>query len=85
MMSAGARTEPGGYTGAGKEKIHHTERGIIKEIASGSSEWAPVADRGDECDGGNFRSPMNVRRTRWRAQIRKPGLRGRCGRIGMRR
>ena len=40
MMSAGARTEPGGYTGAGKEKIHHTERGIIKELASGSSEWA---------------------------------------------
>lgn len=41
MMSAGARTEPGGYTGAGKEKIHHTERGVIKELASGSSEWAP--------------------------------------------
>jgi 2-iminoacetate synthase len=40
MMSAGARTEPGGYTGAGKEKIHLTERGIIKEI-SGASEWAP--------------------------------------------
>ncbi len=42
MMSAGARTEPGGYTGAGKEKIHHTERGIIKELASGASEWAPT-------------------------------------------
>jgi 2-iminoacetate synthase len=42
MMSAGARTEPGGYTGAGKEKIHHTERGVIKEI-SGASEWAPQA------------------------------------------
>jgi 2-iminoacetate synthase len=41
MMSAGARTEPGGYTGAGKEKIHVTERGIIKEI-SGASEWAPT-------------------------------------------
>jgi 2-iminoacetate synthase len=41
MMSAGARTEPGGYTGAGKEHVHHTERGIIKELASGSSEWAP--------------------------------------------
>ncbi len=40
MMSAGARTEPGGYTGAGREKIHHTERGIIKELASGASEWA---------------------------------------------
>ena len=41
MMSAGARTEPGGYTGAGKENIHHTERGVIKELVSGSSEWAP--------------------------------------------
>jgi 2-iminoacetate synthase len=51
MMSAGARTEPGGYTGAGKEKIHHTERGIIKEIASGSSEWAPVADRATNATG----------------------------------
>jgi len=43
MMSAGARTEPGGYTGAGKEKIHHTERGVIKELATGASEWAPQA------------------------------------------
>jgi 2-iminoacetate synthase len=42
MMSAGARTEPGGYTGAGKEKIHRTERGMIKELVSGSSEWAPT-------------------------------------------
>ena len=41
MMSAGARTEPGGYTGAGRGKIHHTERGVIKELASGASEWAP--------------------------------------------
>jgi 2-iminoacetate synthase len=42
MMSAGARTEPGGYTGAGREKIHHTERGVIKQLASGASEWAPL-------------------------------------------
>ena len=27
MMSAGSHTEPGGYTGAGKENLHHTERG----------------------------------------------------------
>jgi 2-iminoacetate synthase len=40
MMSAGSHTEPGGYTGAGKEKIHHTERGRIVELASGSSQWA---------------------------------------------
>jgi len=41
MMSAGSRTEPGGYTGAGKEHLHHTERGRIVELAaSGASEWA---------------------------------------------
>jgi 2-iminoacetate synthase len=42
LISAGSHTEPGGYTGAGKEKIHHTERGRIVEIAAGSSEWAPT-------------------------------------------
>jgi 2-iminoacetate synthase len=40
LISAGSHTEPGGYTGAGKEKIHHTERGRIVELASGASEWA---------------------------------------------
>ncbi len=38
MMSAGARTEPGGYTGAGKEKIHQTVRGRIVDTVA--SEWA---------------------------------------------
>ena len=51
MMSAGARTEPGGYTGAGKEKIHHTERGVIKELASGASEWAPQENRATNATG----------------------------------
>src|ERR1700722_2476710 len=41
MISAGSHTEPGGYTGAGKDKIHHTERGRIVELAAGASEWAP--------------------------------------------
>jgi 2-iminoacetate synthase len=45
LISAGSHTEPGGYTGAGREKIHHTERGRIVELASGSSEWAPAPDR----------------------------------------
>ncbi len=64
MMSAGARTEPGGYTGAGKENIHHTERGIIKEIASGSSEWAPQPQRATNATGqfqiADERSPFEV-------------------------
>jgi 2-iminoacetate synthase len=38
LMSAGSHTEPGGYTGAGKEKLHQTVRGRIVE--TGSSEWA---------------------------------------------
>jgi 2-iminoacetate synthase len=51
MMSAGSHTEPGGYTGAGKEKIHHTERGRIVELASGASEWAPQPDRATNATG----------------------------------
>jgi 2-iminoacetate synthase len=39
LVSAGSHTEPGGYTGAGKEKLHATVRGRI--VDSGSSEWAP--------------------------------------------
>ena len=40
LTSAGSHTEPGGYTGAGKENIHQTVRGRIVE--SGASEWAPA-------------------------------------------
>ncbi len=43
LMSAGSHTEPGGYTGAGKEKVHQTERGRIVKL--GASEWA-AADNG---------------------------------------
>jgi 2-iminoacetate synthase len=38
LLSAGSHTEPGGYTGAGKETLHHTEHGRIVEL--GASEWA---------------------------------------------
>ena len=31
LMSAGSHTEPGGYTGAGREKLHQTVRGRIVE------------------------------------------------------
>jgi 2-iminoacetate synthase len=47
MMSAGSHTEPGGYTGAGREKLHQTIRGKIVELptetrltGAGASEWA---------------------------------------------
>ena len=51
LISAGSHTEPGGYTGAGKEKIHHTERGRIVELASGSSEWAAVENKATNATG----------------------------------
>jgi 2-iminoacetate synthase len=51
MISAGSHTEPGGYTGAGKEKIHHTERGRIVELASGASEWASVPEHATNATG----------------------------------
>ena len=62
LMSAGSHTEPGGYTGAGKEKLHHTERGRIVEL--GASEWA-AADNGHAHATVSSRSPMNALRMRW--------------------
>jgi 2-iminoacetate synthase len=64
MISAGSHTEPGGYTGAGKEKIHRTERGRIVELASGASEWAPVTNRATNATGqfdiADGRSPQEI-------------------------
>ncbi len=51
LISAGSHTEPGGYTGAGKEKIHHTERGRIVELAAGASEWATSDQRATNATG----------------------------------
>src|SRR5688572_31948132 len=39
-ISAGSHTEPGGYTGAGAEHLHLTQRGRIVPVTSESSEWA---------------------------------------------
>jgi 2-iminoacetate synthase len=38
LISAGSHTEPGGYTGAGRERLHQTRRG--RPVAIGASEWA---------------------------------------------
>jgi 2-iminoacetate synthase len=38
LISAGSHTEPGGYTGAGTDKLYHTEKGRIVEL--GASERA---------------------------------------------
>jgi 2-iminoacetate synthase len=64
LMSAGSHTEPGGYTGAGREKIHRTERGRIVDLAAGSSEWAPPPDRATAATGqfdiADDRSPKEI-------------------------
>jgi 2-iminoacetate synthase len=64
LISAGSHTEPGGYTGAGKEKIHHTERGRIVELASGASEWAATNGHATNATGqfeiADDRSPGEV-------------------------
>jgi 2-iminoacetate synthase len=64
MASAGSHTEPGGYTGAGKEKIHQTVRGKIVELAAGSSEWAPTTGNATNATGqfniADERSPAEV-------------------------
>ena len=72
LMSAGSHTEPGGYTGAGKEKLHHTERGRIVEL--GASEWATadnrpanatgqfqIADERSAAGSGRLDSPARLR------------------------
>lgn len=66
MISAGSHTEPGGYTGAGKEKIHRTERGRIVELAAGASEWAETPARATNATGqfdiADNRSPDEIAR-----------------------
>jgi 2-iminoacetate synthase len=34
LISAGSHTEPGGYTGAGNDKLHHTDHGRIVELGA---------------------------------------------------
>jgi 2-iminoacetate synthase len=63
MVSAGSHTEPGGYTGAGRENLHQTVRGKIVEL--GSSEWATPANGHATNATGQFniadeRSPQEV-------------------------
>jgi len=63
-ISAGSHTEPGGYTGAGKEKIHLTERGKIQPLAENASEWAVPENRLTNATGqfeiADERSPAQI-------------------------
>ena len=61
LMSAGSHTEPGGYTGAGQSKLHHTERGRVVEL--GASEWAaagPETHATQQFNIADERSPQEV-------------------------
>lgn len=64
LASAGSHTEPGGYTGAGRENIHRTERGRIVELTSGASEWSTTAGRSTNATGqfeiADERSPEEI-------------------------
>lgn len=64
LASAGSHTEPGGYTGAGRENIHRTERGRIVELTSGASEWSTAAGRSTNATGqfeiADERSPEEI-------------------------
>jgi len=52
MISAGSHTEPGGYTGAGREHLHHTERGRIVALAAPARERQ--APDGEKSATGQF-------------------------------
>lgn len=62
LMSAGSHTEPGGYTGAGREHVHQTVRGRI--VDAGSSEWAAATPSGAtaQFEIADERSPQEVAR-----------------------
>ncbi len=62
LMSAGSHTEPGGYTGAGRNNLHHTKAGRIVEL--GASEWASASGEPAQATGqfdiADVRSPREV-------------------------
>jgi 2-iminoacetate synthase len=58
MMSAGSQTEPGGYTGQGKENLHHTVRGRQVPLPAESQEQK-ATEQFEVADG---RSPAEVAR-----------------------
>jgi 2-iminoacetate synthase len=58
MISAGSHTEPGGYTGAARDKLHQTVRGRVVELAAGASEWAAGAT--GQFDIADNRSPEEI-------------------------
>jgi 2-iminoacetate synthase len=66
MMSAGSHTEPGGYTGQGKEKVHRTVRGRIMppDVSPDVPEFAT-----SQFEIGDPRSPQEIA-----ALLRRDGM-----------
>ncbi len=64
LMSAGSHTEPGGYTGAGRDKIHLTERGRIRQLADTDSEYSVSDSRATHAtvqfEIADARSPQEI-------------------------
>lgn len=60
MMSAGSHTEPGGYTGAGREHLHWTKRGRIVPLTENASEWPAVESATGQFEIADERSPGEV-------------------------
>ena len=44
-MSAGSHTEPGGYTGAGRETLHRTEKGKIIPLIKSEGAHASATEQ----------------------------------------
>lgn len=63
LLSAGSHTEPGGYTGAGREKVRRSDRGRMVE--AGASEWA----LGEEASGGGATGQFNIADNRSASQV----------------
>jgi len=66
MMSAGSHTEPGGYTGAGEESIHQTQRGKAVAVIASEGEHLTATEQFAIADN---RSPAVVS-----ARLRELGL-----------
>jgi 2-iminoacetate synthase len=66
MMSAGSHTEPGGYTGAGEEAIHQTQRGKAVAVIASEGEHLTATEQFAIADE---RSPAEVS-----AKLRELGL-----------
>lgn len=64
LISAGSHTEPGGYTGAGKERIHYTEKGRVVPLVEGASPLDATEDRSTPATGqfdiADHRSPAEM-------------------------